>query len=451
MDEGNNDVDTGVVDIPCLELTTTKYDEIRRHYKEIGNRYRPWSRQETQHIFDYMEDDAVMDFREIQEQLRTGDYCGGRSARRHRSMVEIRDHFLILVLLVTIEVGDPVNFLHARFLHSGRDGSSFWRSQAFHNSSRVWRRASMKYLCYFPAYHGMTCTLPTTEALRAARHVTMDATLRVQEYLLFQWALNREGCDEFGDIGEFSYTYEGIRRDLDYSATIVGWVRSRHPFDLQHRTHYLSNRSDPDMTSFPVNFYRVLRLAGGANRAEVLGRHYGWGRTIGFSSCRPFSVDETAICMDEILSYGGTNILRIQQTMRDSPRSDVYDRSIVEIHDRCLLLLALRAVCFQAPVLFLHDNAHECLRLSLNRFLIHCCAYREYFAALNGYPWNSVAIPLTVYRASCHAPNVAFRIFRDYNRFYSSSFQEMQEGIITGQRDFPYHYCDLQHLALVLL
>jgi len=159
MDEGNNDVDTGVVDIPCLELTTTKYDEIRRHYKEIGNRYRPWSRQETQHIFDYMEDDAVMDFREIQEQLRTGDYCGGRSARRHRSMVEIRDRFLILVLLVTIEVGDPVNFLHARFLHSGRDGSSFWRSQAFHNSSRVWRRASMKYLCYFPAYHGMTCTL----------------------------------------------------------------------------------------------------------------------------------------------------------------------------------------------------------------------------------------------------------------------------------------------------
>jgi hypothetical protein len=435
MDEDSRDMNAGIVVHPGDR--PTKLDAVRRHYNEIGECCRPWTVSETTRIYDCIVDNET-DLREVQEGLRSP-----RSPdTHHRSIVEIHDRYLILVLLISIEVRDPVRFLHARRNRGGRG------APAFYFDNPVWRKVKRDYVSFFGAYHGMAYPMRTAAAMRAAGEVLVKANLLIQEYLLFEAVLR--GRFDVDVVDQFSYTYTEIRRDLDYGAPRVGWERVRFPFDCWHRRPYLTDLTDPDMSSFPVNYYRVLRLTGGANRAEAMARHY--GRTL--DGYLPFSAAETTILSDEITSYGGTDILRIERTMRDSPGPDICRRSLIEIHDRCVLLLALRAVGVIDPVYFLHQDTHECRRLSLREFIKFTRAYRDSFCSMNGYPRIGIApwrAPHKIVRASYRAPSIAFRMLRDYHGFYSCSLPEMHRGIYTGRQDFSYHYCDLQQLALFLV
>jgi hypothetical protein len=456
-----------------IPASFSKVTEIRRHYRSERKRCRPWARFETKHLLKCIthNNDSFGDIRHL--------CCVGT---RNRSVLEVYDRYVLLLLLISMEIEHPVCFLHAP------------REQRSNPRSNLWKNVYCNYEATFKSYFGLATRVPgireaPPECIKAARSNFLWTQTVVADYMgfydYFVYA-RRTPLAPFHPPPDFWMGASDLGR-LHLYRSRRGWSGTFPSFTPQAREDRLARGPpcpfDPDNRVAPLtntlDFRRIIRWYGvpDYNKMGAVKQHY----SNSGSSYLPWTLSEDKLLHRAIISFatageanvaasvGGrtsdghalafpdigvpnsvADLFELQSQMRGSTCRHVHYRSLVEIHDRCLLLLALRAVGFGHAIPFLHLPMHHCVRMSGEIFFPQVDEYRRWFYTLNGADMHSRDCSRRaqqLHRASYHGPSIAFRMFREYHNFYV----ERNARTSLGSPCFDYFFCDLQELAAFIL
>ena len=449
----------------------SKVGEIRRHYRD--RRYKchplPWDRFETERMCSYIRQSRTFE--------RVLYFCF--SGIRSRSILEVYDRYMILLLLISMEVRKPEDFLHES------------REQRRDPKSELWKHIFRRYVWTYKSYFGLAAGVPgmpeaPRECIAAARSNFRLAQRLVTGYMDFydDFVYERRPLTPLRRPPDFWIADEDLD-SIDLHRPKRGWDGTSLPFSPRAREHRLALAPcpfDPDNRVAPLtnalDFRRIIRWYGapGCGKTEAIRRHY---KQIG-GTYVPWTQRETCLLHHAIFSFpmagqrnaatssggqtsGGhalafpsigvpgsvVDLFELQDLMREQGSRDerIHQRSLVEIHDRCLVLLAVRALGFADPVLFFHNRGHDCVRLSYNNIRRACSTYRKWFSTLNGLDTTSGDHPYP--QAAWQASSVLFRMLREYHEFYEKWGTPPPPTV--GSPCFDYFVCDLQELAVFIV
>lgn len=408
----------------------------------------PWTSAETQHLVDIIEDREELDIASVQD--RTGQarpsgptYC--------RSPIEIYDRYLVLCVLYAARCPKPFVFLQ----HGG--------SARKKPLSNPWKVTRDSYHRDMERYHCVGSGVPTLPGPPRNLRSISDRKLcfalsALLEYVAFYdhytYLPGSTSCSP-GPAPPEPSTTSRVLEQLQFSHPVpeLGYWNSRLPFPLESRSCFLHCKSlRPSDGTAPIDCTlhpaAILEAPGSTplDRPSYIRLHYAALST----PYSPWTYQETQHILSSLTDAGQTDLcqLQVELTRRADCDCRYHHRSLIELHDTCLLLRALRAVGIDYELaLALHGN-HPLGAANFATFLKHCTPYTNGFLQLNGLdPMQSPCDPsfAKAQQAATHAPSLAFRILQDYSTFYANS-----RGILDREDDsdpFPYELGDLQHLA----
>lgn len=113
------------------------------------------------------------------------------------------------------------------------------------------------------------------------------------------------------------------------------------------------------------------------------------------------------------LEAGNYNLSRIKRTNCCFGR-----KTLVEIHDRALVLLVLQKMMFKDPVSFLHSNKPKEHLISLSTWMKHTKNFERYFMLYHDLSKWPVDVEMKVFMKKKIIK--AYKIFNHYNAFYDA-------------------------------